>query len=275
MSYVWNSITTTLSQVLILLGPGLVLGFIMHFVAQFTRQHIGYKWDLRLASWIGTPTHELGHAFFCVVFGHNITEIQLFRPDPVTGTLGFVKHSYNPNNSYHQIGKFFIGVGPIIFGTVALILLSYWLLDINLIDGVGVKAASPDLGSWQTFTELFGDLWNWSSSLFVTVFSGNNFLSWQLYFFLYLDFAIGSHISLSKADLKGAWYGLGAIIGTLLLFNLVTGWVGDFTSEMIINIANYLGIFYAVMFFALILNILFAFLVLLLPHFARTVRRSS
>jgi len=271
MSYVWNSIITTLSQIIILLGPGLALGFVMHFVAKFTRQHIGYKWDLRLVSWIGTPIHELGHAFFCVVFGHNITEIQLFRPDPVTGTLGFVNHSYNPNSSYQQIGKFFIGVGPIIFGTVVLILLSNWLLDINLIDSVGVKIVSSDLGSWQTFTELFGNLWNWSSSFFVAVFSENNILKWQLYLFLYLDFAIGSHISLSKADLGGVWYGLGAIMGTLLLFNLITGWVGDFTSEIIVNIANYFGIFYAVMFLALILNISFAFLVFLLPHFTRKI----
>ncbi len=275
MPYVWNAIITTLSQTLILLGPGLALGFAMDFVARFTRQRIGYKWDLRLVSWIGTPIHELGHAFFCVVFGHKITEIQLFHPDPVTDTLGFVRHSYNPNNVYQQIGKFFIGVGPIIFGTIVLILLSYWLLDINLIDSAGVKIISSDLGSWQAFTELFGNLWSWSSSFFVAVFSENNFLSWQLYLFLYLDFAIGSHISLSKADLGAVWYGLGVIIGTLLLFNLGTGWIGDFTSEIIVNIANYFGIFYAVMFLALILNILFALIVFLLPHFARNIRGKS
>ena len=275
MSYVWNSIIITLSQILILLGPGLALGFAMDCVAKFTRRRVGYKWDLRLTSWIGTPIHELSHAFFCVVFGHKITKIQLFRPDPVTRTLGFVNSSYNPNSTYQQIGKFFIGVGPIIFGTVVLILLSNWLLGINLIDSVGVKIVSSDLGSWQAFTELFGNLWNWSSSFFIAVFSRNNFPSWQLYLFLYLDFAIGSHISLSKADLGGVWYGLGVIIVTLLLFNLGTGWIGDFTSEIIVNIANYFGIFYAVMFLALILNILFALTVFLLPHVTRKIRKRS
>ncbi|MFC1976856.1 hypothetical protein ACFLWS_01100 [Chloroflexota bacterium] len=275
MSYVWNSIITTLSQILILLGPGLALGFAMHFIAKFTGRRLGYKWNIRLVSWIGTPIHEIGHAFFCVVFGHKITEIQLFHPDPVTGTLGFVNHRYNSNNMYHQMGNFFIGVGPIIFGTVVLILLSNWLLDINLIDTAGVKILSSDLGSWLAFTGLFGNLWDWSSSFFLAVFSENNLRNWQLYVFLYLDFAIGSHISLSKADLGGVWYGLGVIIGTLLLFNLATGWIGDFTSEIIVNIANYFGIFYAVMFLALILNILFAFIVFLLPHFARNIRGRS
>jgi hypothetical protein len=76
---------------------------------------------------VGTPVHELGHAFFCVIFGHKVTEIKLYTPNAPDGSAGFVKHTYNPKNIYHQIGNFFIGLGPIPFGSAVLTALLFAL----------------------------------------------------------------------------------------------------------------------------------------------------
>ena len=75
-------------------------------------------------AWLGTPIHELGHALFCVIFRHRITKIEFFKPDPVSGTLGYVEHKWNRHNLWQVLGNFFIGVGPVILGCAVLFAVS-------------------------------------------------------------------------------------------------------------------------------------------------------
>ena len=72
---------------------------------------------------LGTPLHELSHYVMCLIFKHNIVRVELFRPSSckVDGVLGFVSHSFNKNSLYQQIGNFFIGIAPLVFGSIALI----------------------------------------------------------------------------------------------------------------------------------------------------------
>lgn len=125
-------VVTTFSQLIWLLGLFFIFGLILYLFARFTRvtfvKSAGRKLDIFITGWIGTPVHELGHAIFCVLFGHKIKELKLYSPNAADGTLGFVHHAYNPKSTYQKIGNFFIGAGPIIFGSLVIYAISYYLV---------------------------------------------------------------------------------------------------------------------------------------------------
>lgn len=268
LSYLWEAISSTLIQIVIVLGPGLVLAFIMNYEAGFVERRalliMGRGWYLGLFGWLGTIVHEFGHAIFCVIFRHKITDLKLFDPDPETGSLGYVIHSYNPASIYQLVGNFFIGIGPILLGTAIIYLLSYLLLGLNPFNlADNYKIASSHLNSRDSFMQLFQNLSSSSGSLLIEVFSWHNLSRWQLYAFIYLVFAIGSSITLSQPDIKGTLKGFSMILVLILIFNLATVWAGDFTSHIVTEIVAHCPVFYAVMFLILLLNIAVAGLVLL------------
>ena len=96
--YIWKATLTSLVQIGILFVPGLVLTLVVNYVSTLLQRRalltIGRGWYLGLFGWLGTIIHELGHALFCIIFRHKITEMKLFDPDPETGTLGYVQHTY-------------------------------------------------------------------------------------------------------------------------------------------------------------------------------------
>jgi hypothetical protein len=275
LSYLWTATLASLIQIGIFLVPGLILAFIMNYESGFVQRRalltIGKGWYLGLFGWLGTIVHELGHAIFCLIFRHKITAMKLFDPDPETGTLGYVEHSYNSTSFYQLAGNFFIGIGPILLGMAIIYLLSYLLLGLNpfkLTNNFNI--ASSQNFSWATLIQIFQILWTSSTSLLCEVFSWHNLSTWQLYAFIYLAFAIGSSITLSPSDIKGALKGFSVIIILIFIFNLATAWAGDFTSNIVTGTAGYLSIFYTAMFPILLLNIAVSVLILLLLSFLRT-----
>ena len=237
---------------------------------------IGKSWYLGLFGWLGTIIHELGHAIFCLIFRHKITAMKLFYPDPETGTLGYVEHSYNSKSVYQLMGNFFIGIGPILLGTAIIYFLSYLLLGLNPIKlANNFSFASSHIYSWDTLTQIFQILWTSSTSLLYQVFSLHNLSTWQFYAFIYLAFAIGSSITLSPPDLKTTLKGLSVILVLVFIFNLATVWAGDFTSNIIIGIVGYLRVFYTAVFLILLLNIAVSVLFLLPLSLLRTRHSKS
>lgn len=79
---------------------------------------------MHYTSKIGTPIHELGHVIMCLIFGHKIIEIKWYQ-FVEEGHYGYVNHTFNKRNLYQRVGHFFIGLGPIIFGTLIIMLLLY------------------------------------------------------------------------------------------------------------------------------------------------------
>jgi len=275
LSYLWTATLASLIQIGIFLVPGLILAFIMNYESGFVQRRalltIGKGWYLGLFGWLGTIVHELGHAIFCLIFRHKITAMKLFDPDPETGTLGYVEHSYNSTSFYQLAGNFFIGIGPILLGMAIIYLLSYLLLGLNPFElANNFNIASSQNISGDTLIQIFQILWTSSTSLLCEVFSWHNLSTWQLYAFIYLAFAIGSSITLSPSDIKGALKGFSVIIILIFIFNLATAWAGDFTSNIVTGTAGYLSIFYTAMFPILLLNIAVSVLILLLLSFLQT-----
>jgi len=269
LSYIWRALSATVIQILILLGPGLLLTIILNFETGFVQRHalniIGKGWYLGLFGWLGTIVHELGHAIFCIIFGHKITELKLFHPDPKTGTLGYVKHSYNSKNIYQLAGNFFIGIGPIVLGSAVIYLLSYWLLGLNPFNLVNnLNLTSSQINSWDAIAQLLHNLGDSSGLLLKELFSWQHLFSWHLYVFIYMVFAIGSSITLSPSDIRGALGGFIVIVILIFILNLVTVWAGNFITDFVVRIAGYCVMFYAIVFLIILLNVAVAMFVLFL-----------
>ena len=240
----------------------------MNFEAGFVERRalgtMGRGWYLGLFGWLGTSVHELGHAVFCLIFRHKITRMKLFDPDPGTGTLGYVEHSYNPANIYQLAGNFFIGIGPILLGTAVIYLVSYFLLGLHPFQNTAsLQITEIQLDSWNAIGQLLQNIGTSSLSFLGSIFSWDHFATWQLYVFIYLAFAIGSSITLSPPDIKSTLIGLSVILVLIFIFNLVTVWAGDLTANIFSRTSGYFIVFYAVMFFTLLMNIAVAGLILL------------
>ena len=92
--YIWEATLASLIQIGIFFVPGLVLTLIVNYASTLLQQRalrtIGRGWYLGLFGWLGTIIHELGHALFCLIFRHKITEMKLFDPGPETGTFSIL-----------------------------------------------------------------------------------------------------------------------------------------------------------------------------------------
>ena len=169
---------------------------------------------LLLTGIIGTPIHELSHALMCLIFGHKIEEIKLFDPEAEDGALGYVSHTYEKKNIYHQIGNFFIGVAPVLVGGLVVIL----LLAILLPEAFGVISANiaeltePGL---YPISDLFAFLWTSTTE----IFSEKSLSDWPGVLFIILALMISTHMEMSGSDIKSGLRGLGFILVILWILN--------------------------------------------------------
>jgi len=220
-------IFTTFSQLTWLLGLLFIFGFILYFIARFTRntyvKTTGTTLDILITGWIGTPIHELGHALFCIVFRHKIDEIKLYTPNSEDGTLGYVNHSFNPKSIYQNIGNFFIGIGPIVFGTLVLYTLLYFLVPNTKDVFSSIETQSNVLvkGVHGEFTGILNSLRSTTINTLGTLFNKSNLVNYKFWIFLYLSMCISSHMELSPLDIKGAWRGLISLILFFIVINLI------------------------------------------------------
>ena len=161
---------------------------------------------------IGTPVHEASHALMCLIFGHRITEIKLFSLDPSDGTLGYVRHSYNPKNLYQKVGCLFIGIAPVLVGSLILAGILYLLLP-ELFAEVAEKAGEADFAA-DAAGALLGIL-----ESFALMFSYIG--RWQWWVFLLVGSFIALHMTLSREDVKGALSGIIAYLFVFLVVDVV------------------------------------------------------
>jgi hypothetical protein len=260
VAYLLQVGTLTASQVFILLGPGILLALIMYYISEILRNQsvslFGYNFWVYFTS-IGIMIHELGHAIFAVLFGHRIIDIKLFSPNPSTGTLGYVYHVYKRDNLYQVIGNFFIGIGPIILGSLVIFFSSKYLIGDHLFSPLsGLSITTSTISSLENALGFLQEVYANALQMVSSIFVLENFTDWKFYVFLYLIFAIGTHVKLSGPDLQSAWLGLVAFVGLVFVLNLFTLWIGDLATEYVILISKSYSFFYAIMLFTIVLSVL-------------------
>ena len=252
-----------LFQILFSIGLIIIFGFIIAELNRAWCRMLGSKamFAMRFTGLIGTPVHELGHAIFCVIFGHKINEIKLYSMDTSTGVLGYVNHSYNKKNVFHIIGNFFIGVGPILFGSAVLTLIM-WIFVPNTFDKIfsGLENISKlkfDVANGDTYAEM--------GSMFVNtitaIFSLENLKSWQWWVFIVLGISISTHMKLSKADVNGSKVGF---ILLLLIYLIVDGILYFISPDLLIKVTGYLVKFSFYVLSFLVLGVIILLLLLLI-----------
>ena len=216
----------TASQLIWILGVLFVFGFMLYLLARFTRttyaKTAGPKLDIGITGWLGTPVHELGHALFCIIFRHRIVEIKLYSPNSTDGTIGYVNHSYNRLSTYQRIGNFFIGVGPIILGSIVIYALLYYLVPNarEVLSGIDAQSKVVAGAAHGHFAAILASLKATTLVTLKSLFNPANFSSYLFWIFLYISVCVASHMELSPSDIKGALGGLISLIIFFLLLNL-------------------------------------------------------
>ena len=258
MNYLIRVLEQTGTQLLMFVVPLLILAFVMQVVTKSVEiaanRTFGTKLYLMLFGWFGVAVHELGHALFCLIFMHKIVEMKLFEPDLETGTLGYVRHSYNPKNIYQRCGNFFIGIGPILLGSLVIYISAKLLMTSTL-----TFQSAPQS---QGLVDSLGSALTGAFHYFRHLFSIEALSRWQTYLFLYTSFSVGSSITLSSADIKGAFGGFISLILTVLVFNLLTLPFGDFGQTLYTYLSSTYQALYGIIFFVLFSNICFKLVLL-------------
>ena len=197
-----------------LLGLAVLLA-LFHIQERATSRYLAHRLGWRsvlLTGWLGVAVHELSHLFFAKLFGHRIIAWKLFDPDPISSTLGYVRHAYRRRSLWQLVGTFFIGVAPLCAGAFVFFGLLHWMLPSSVLTelmrrmlvlrqtdsiGGGLRGLG-DIGFWLSATA-----WAHRTAM----------LPLQLY----IGICIANHIAPSPVDLVGAFPGALFVVMLLVL----------------------------------------------------------
>jgi hypothetical protein len=164
-------------------------------------------------------------------------------------------------NIYQVVGNFFIGVGPILFGSAVLMLLMWLLIPAtfaNVFSSLGqVGEMTYSVFSIDTYTKMGAMFMN----TMLSIFSFSNFGNWAWWVFIVLGILIATHMTLSKADVDGSKLGFAILIG---IFLLVDGIIYLISPNLLIAMTNAIVKFSFYILSLLMLGIIVLLLLLIL-----------
>lgn len=216
-------VTTSLQLLLMLAIPLLVFAWIIHQIERLTQRRLAERFGWRSimwTGWLGTPVHELSHAAMCIAFRHRIDEIALFEPDEEAGRLGYVRHSFRHGNKFEELGNLFIGIAPLIGGSLALSVL-LWMFYPEAASQAIQQATSAEAIHATPLDRLVAMM----TGLCRHVFSPQHVGSGRFIGFLYLVLCIGSHMAPSRSDYAGASRGLMIFLAMVVVLTLLLAFV--------------------------------------------------
>lgn len=190
------------------IGFGLCFGVVENLNNKFIYSAFG-RVGILITGSVGTIVHESSHLLMALIFGHKIEEVKFFKPisSSSDNVLGYVNHSYNKNNLYNNIGNFFIGIAPLIGGTILIFLLFKFLVPSGyeyMKNNLNINAYISALNSFNII-EFLKLLSNDLLILMKTLITNFNLYT---FVFIILMYSISTYMGLSGADLKGSLNGL-------------------------------------------------------------------
>ncbi len=197
------------------LAPLFGFTLIIHWFERITQRRMAERFGWRSVmwtGWLGTPIHELSHVVMCWLFRHRVDEIALFEPDRESGRLGYVKHSYREGSWFEQIGNLFIGIAPLIGGSLVLAVLFWVFYPDAAVAAIESSQNADENGSIVMQT------WTVASNIGSGILSIENLSTARFWIFIYLVLCVGSHMAPSWSDYRGAWRG--AVLATVLLLGV-------------------------------------------------------
>jgi hypothetical protein len=222
MNFFIELIIKTIIETFYLTGMIILVGFFLGILRNKSiknfQRGFGMK-SVMITGFIGVPIHELSHAIFAVLFGHKIIDIKLFQRPDADGVMGYVKHTYNVDSIYQQIGNFFIGTAPIFGGITSIIVLMKIVIPESYSQFLNILIKNLNVVNLNKYA--VEGILNSYAALIKTIFSLKNLENPYFFVFLFAAICISSHISLSYADIKGAYRGLSIIFLILLIFNVL------------------------------------------------------
>ena len=266
IGYLINVIQLSFNQLLMIFGPLLVLVLILNFSAILTARLSLRFWGRNIFlygfGWLGCSVHELSHAFFALIFGHKIKEMVLFEPNSKGEALGHVSHTYHKKSIYQKIGNFFIGIGPLLAGGLVLLLINLILFRINITEFSTYRISAETFFNFQIFKQIVVATWSGLLVYKNLVTFGNSEVWWRSALLIYVLYSIGSSMTLSKPDVKGALAGFLWIVVFILTFNLLTRWIGDFAIRFLTQGKSmaYISVFYFFLILSFLGNLIFILL---------------
>lgn len=212
-----------LVQVSTLVGGFALLAVALHLVERRVSRRLSHQfgWRSVLATgWLGVPLHELSHLAACWLFRHRVVAVSLFDPDPRTGTLGYVQHAYRRRSLYQIAGNFFIGVAPLVGGSLFLMAM-LWLL----LPDLGTLAAPSAAVDPNPLGQVAGTGVA-ALEMLRRLFSGGHMASWRLWVFLAIALCTAMHMAPSRPDLAGALPGFLLVLAGGFVANTLNRAVG-------------------------------------------------
>ncbi len=255
-----------LAQLIYFVGNVFLIGFLISLVNRLFYRLVKHKKGFCYATGIiGTPIHELSHALLCLVFFHKIEEMKLFQIDNENGVLGYVRHSYRKKNIYQSLGNYFIGIAPIVCGSLILYFSMRYLLPYTYSE---LTAYLNDLVALQSG----GVSFEWISYAY-TIAAGTLkallseiAVGYPWWIFVLQAACIALHMNMSGADIKSSLLSLPILCVLIIAVNLILGLGFHTAYTRFVNGVNLMGAYLTGM---LLLSLIFSFFYLALGLLVR------
>lgn len=199
----------------------------------------------------GVVCHETGHALGCLMTGTKIVDFQPFR---IQGNeLGHVAFQKRHQSVLGTMAEFMIGIGPIWFGCLVIVLLTKMLSRRFQIPDF--KETFP-LDPYPSSRKYWIGVCKAAGRQFICLLKVQSLKSPFNILYLYLVFCIASELALSPSDFGGFLLGFGYVSIAFLLLNIIP-MIGIATSAVVFRSIRFLFCVHATMVFVLFVAFLF------------------